>query len=68
MNMLVGILCEVIHQVSGLEKEQAMVSQLKKRLLEVVDCFDGDDDDSIDKQEFQLLIQNPELRSILKLV
>eukprot|EP00746_Dinoflagellata_sp_MGD_P141777 gnl/MRDRNA2_/MRDRNA2_74829_c0_seq1.p1 gnl/MRDRNA2_/MRDRNA2_74829_c0~~gnl/MRDRNA2_/MRDRNA2_74829_c0_seq1.p1 ORF type:complete len:550 (-),score=86.21 gnl/MRDRNA2_/MRDRNA2_74829_c0_seq1:203-1852(-) len=66
LNMLIGILCDVVHQVSLHEKEQAAILDLKKALFELLDCFDKDDDRQIHRDEFELLLRNPELNLILK--
>lgn len=66
MNMLIGILVDVVHQVSQQEKEQASITFLKNSLFELLECFDKDDDRRIHQDEFELLMRNPELNLILK--
>lgn len=65
LNMLIGIVVEVVHDVSLHEKEQASISSLKASLYEVLECFDKDDDEHIHQDEFELLLRNPELKGIL---
>jgi len=66
MNMLIGILCDVVSQVSQSEKEEATLSALKAELLDVLECHDVDDDRSIGIAEFELLMRNPEVHRILE--
>jgi len=65
LNMLVGILCEVATDVAKREKEQAAVSYLKQHLLEFLEVHDKNDDRHIGKEDFELLLRNPEMCLIL---
>uniref|UniRef100_A0A7S1M1Z0 EF-hand domain-containing protein n=1 Tax=Alexandrium catenella TaxID=2925 RepID=A0A7S1M1Z0_ALECA len=66
LNMLVGILCEVATQVDKREKEQAAISYLKHHLIEILEVHDKNDDRHINKDDFELLMRNPEMHMILK--
>eukprot|EP00928_Gymnodinium_smaydae_P091146 TRINITY_DN74848_c0_g1_i1.p1 TRINITY_DN74848_c0_g1~~TRINITY_DN74848_c0_g1_i1.p1 ORF type:complete len:700 (-),score=101.70 TRINITY_DN74848_c0_g1_i1:68-2125(-) len=66
LNMLIGILCEVVAEVSKTEKEEANVDYLKNNLLCIMEVYDRDDDQHINREEFDLLTQNPELHDVLK--
>mmetsp|Transcript_49666 Transcript_49666/g.116767 ORF Transcript_49666/g.116767 Transcript_49666/m.116767 type:complete len:822 (-) Transcript_49666:59-2524(-) len=65
LNMLIGILCEVINKVSEAEKEEAQIRYLKRHLQDLFECYDVNQDKSIGEKEFALLLQNLEFREIL---
>lgn len=65
LNMLIGILCDVVHQVAINEKEEAAVAYLKNTLLEILECHDKDNDRQIHRDEFELLMKNPEMHFVL---
>merc|ERR1712137_386914 len=60
MNMLIGILCEVITCVSTVERAQLEISHMKEGLWELVKECDVDASGQISVNEFQNLLQNPE--------
>merc|ERR1712050_356317 len=66
LNMLIGILCQVVTEVAASEKEHASIAHLKYGLYELLECFDRDDDGMIHRDEFNLLMQNPEFRQALQ--
>jgi hypothetical protein len=66
MNMLIGILCDVVRKVAEDEKEQAAISALQDELMDLLECFDRDEDQHIQRAEFELLMRNPDLNMILK--
>eukprot|EP00928_Gymnodinium_smaydae_P082720 TRINITY_DN66011_c0_g1_i1.p1 TRINITY_DN66011_c0_g1~~TRINITY_DN66011_c0_g1_i1.p1 ORF type:complete len:625 (-),score=83.43 TRINITY_DN66011_c0_g1_i1:257-2086(-) len=61
LNMLVGVLCEVVSVVSAVEKEQMTVRFVKNRMLELVD----NSEESISRMEFEDLLCRPEAAKIL---
>lgn len=61
MNLLIGILCDVVHQVSAHEKDEMAVNYLKAHLLDILEVHDKDDDRHIIASEFDLLMKNPEI-------
>eukprot|EP00933_Yihiella_yeosuensis_P018952 TRINITY_DN15428_c0_g2_i1.p1 TRINITY_DN15428_c0_g2~~TRINITY_DN15428_c0_g2_i1.p1 ORF type:complete len:738 (+),score=143.35 TRINITY_DN15428_c0_g2_i1:139-2352(+) len=61
LNMLIGILCDVVAQVGATEKEQAQVSYLRHSLLELLECHDRDNNEELHEGEFELLMRNPEM-------
>lgn len=65
MNMLTGILVDVVQQVAESEKEEAAVGYLKNSLLEILECHDKDNDRHIHTSEFDLLMRNPEMHVVL---
>merc|ERR1712232_1511815 len=62
MNMLVGVLCEVVSAVAATEEEQAAVSFIKARVRFLLQDsgLDQNNDGLISKEEFEKLIEHPE--------
>mmetsp|Transcript_140864 Transcript_140864/g.357866 ORF Transcript_140864/g.357866 Transcript_140864/m.357866 type:complete len:772 (-) Transcript_140864:154-2469(-) len=58
MNMLVGVLCEVVSAVAATEKEENLVSFVKGRVWKIVEEIDQDGDMSISKNEFKQILEN----------
>jgi len=65
LNLLIGVLCEVINDVTKQEKERSETAFLKDNLFEILKCYDKDEDNHFSKQEFLLLMQNPDFRLVL---
>merc|ERR1719311_1672515 len=59
LNLLIGMLCEVVSVVSVIEKEKATVSWVKSKLMYVLEEIDEDGSGMISKDEFEKLIQVP---------
>jgi hypothetical protein len=61
MNMLVGVLCEVVCVVSAVEKESLLVNYVKSTLQHMLTTsgIDADGDYKISKDEFQDLLDMP---------
>mmetsp|Transcript_27718 Transcript_27718/g.45370 ORF Transcript_27718/g.45370 Transcript_27718/m.45370 type:complete len:347 (-) Transcript_27718:47-1087(-) len=61
MNMLVGILCEVVTVVSAVEKEEILLKSVKSLLKQLLlDAqADEDGDGSISRKEFDQMLTNP---------
>merc|ERR1719343_203096 len=66
LNMLIGILCEVVTEVSRDEQEQATLARLRRTILCLLECYDKNDDHHIGRDEFDLLMANPETSQILR--
>merc|ERR1712217_491021 len=68
MNMLVGILCEVVSVVSSVEKEELLINYVKGALKDMMTkCgVDVDGDNHISKEEFALLLSKREAIVALK--
>ncbi|CAJ1362352.1 unnamed protein product [Effrenium voratum] len=61
MNMLIGILCEVISVVSHVESEEMKLTAVKyslQRILEETEA-DSDGDKKLNREELELLLANP---------
>jgi len=68
MNMLVGILCEVVSVVSAVEKEQLTVNYVKQKLenMFVNTMVDADGSKTISKIEFENMLTNEETAKIIQ--
>eukprot|EP00441_Pelagodinium_beii_P037750 CAMPEP_0197633126 /NCGR_PEP_ID=MMETSP1338-20131121/9551_1 /TAXON_ID=43686 ORGANISM="Pelagodinium beii, Strain RCC1491" /NCGR_SAMPLE_ID=MMETSP1338 /ASSEMBLY_ACC=CAM_ASM_000754 /LENGTH=627 /DNA_ID=CAMNT_0043204719 /DNA_START=83 /DNA_END=1963 /DNA_ORIENTATION=- len=62
MNMLIGVLCEIVSAVSASERETIAVAAVRDRLMHIMnDCgIDQDGDGTISKEEFSTMLQVPE--------
>lgn len=65
MNLLIGILCDVVHRVTVEEKDQSDVNYLRGSLLDLLELHDKDEDRYVHKEEFDLLMKNPEIHMTL---
>jgi len=65
LNMLIGILCNVVDNVAQAEKAEADVAYLKNTLLDLLECHDEDNNGLVRKSEFDQLMRNPEMHLIL---
>jgi hypothetical protein len=67
MNMLVGVLCEVVSVVSSVEKEELTVNYVKMRLMTLFRGADADKSMTINKEEFsELLVGKKEAALIIR--
>lgn len=68
MNMLVGILCEVVSVVSAVEKEELTVNYVKSKLNDMFEDtnFDADGSKTISRDEFEKILTNEEGAKILQ--
>jgi len=68
MNMLVGVLCEVVTVVSTVEKETLLVTYVKTQLENMLKTsgIDADADGMIAKKEFEALLENPRAAQALQ--
>lgn len=58
MNMLIGVLCEVVSAVAATEKEEMLVTYVHEKLLKVVSLLDADGGGTISKKEFTQILEN----------
>merc|ERR1719502_2608286 len=66
MNMLVGVLCEVVNVVSSVEKETLTVNYVKQRISAMFGDWDTDGNLQISKDEFERLLVLPEAAKIIQ--
>lgn len=65
MNMLVGVLCEVVSQVAATEKERLLVASVKQQLRTFLEVLDMDFDGNVSKEEFLHLLRSPDASKAL---
>merc|ERR1712232_1124671 len=68
MNMLTGIIVEVMHIVGAMEKEELMVNYVKKTMNEVLRSTDIDQDgnEMLSVHEFQALLLTPGTARVIR--
>jgi len=66
MNMLIGVLCEVVTQVAETEKEDNAVKLVKDNLLVIMREMDEDGSGDISKEEIQELLNNEAALEVLE--
>lgn len=59
LNMLIGILCEVVNTVTTVEKEEMTVLFVTNKLQKVLDELDSNNDGQLSKEEFEHILQVP---------
>eukprot|EP00930_Biecheleria_cincta_P025862 TRINITY_DN18340_c0_g1_i1.p1 TRINITY_DN18340_c0_g1~~TRINITY_DN18340_c0_g1_i1.p1 ORF type:complete len:833 (+),score=134.41 TRINITY_DN18340_c0_g1_i1:29-2527(+) len=65
LNMLIGVICEVVTQVSREETHKNEINYLKSHLLDILECYDVYQDNTIGRNEFHMLMMNLEMREAL---
>eukprot|EP00929_Paragymnodinium_shiwhaense_P120737 TRINITY_DN9276_c0_g4_i1.p1 TRINITY_DN9276_c0_g4~~TRINITY_DN9276_c0_g4_i1.p1 ORF type:complete len:730 (+),score=159.21 TRINITY_DN9276_c0_g4_i1:178-2367(+) len=58
MNMLIGVLCEVVSAVAATEREEMTLAFVSERLEKVVKALDNDGDMQLSKEEFKKILDN----------
>lgn len=66
MNMLIGVLCQVVLDVSAEEEENNVKAQMAKSLLVMLEDLDDDKSGQLSKTEVQDVISEPLAISIMK--
>eukprot|EP00443_Scrippsiella_acuminata_P112222 CAMPEP_0115600726 /NCGR_PEP_ID=MMETSP0272-20121206/15036_1 /TAXON_ID=71861 /ORGANISM="Scrippsiella trochoidea, Strain CCMP3099" /LENGTH=732 /DNA_ID=CAMNT_0003036177 /DNA_START=118 /DNA_END=2316 /DNA_ORIENTATION=+ len=65
LNLLVGVLVNVVSVVAKMEQEEVQVISLKKQIVNMFDQLDQDRDCMVSRDEFNTLLVRPELCSAL---
>lgn len=60
MNMLIGVLCEVVSAVAATEREEMLVGYVHRKVHKIVEELDKDGGGSISKDEFVQILENIE--------
>jgi len=60
MNMLIGVLCEVVSAVAATEKEEIMMNSVSEKLSGIAQSLDQNFDGMISYEEFTMIIEKPE--------
>eukprot|EP00747_Dinoflagellata_sp_TGD_P145489 gnl/TRDRNA2_/TRDRNA2_176591_c7_seq25.p1 gnl/TRDRNA2_/TRDRNA2_176591_c7~~gnl/TRDRNA2_/TRDRNA2_176591_c7_seq25.p1 ORF type:complete len:270 (+),score=61.65 gnl/TRDRNA2_/TRDRNA2_176591_c7_seq25:2-811(+) len=68
MNMLIGVLCEVISAVAAEEAESMMVDKVNEKFGGIVAELDENNDGSLSWDEFQAILDHPEALRALEQV
>mmetsp|Transcript_73278 Transcript_73278/g.164665 ORF Transcript_73278/g.164665 Transcript_73278/m.164665 type:complete len:570 (+) Transcript_73278:89-1798(+) len=70
MNMLIGVLCEVVSAVAATEKESITVATVKDGFQRIIDegGLDTDGDHMISKKEFEAILDSAEATRLLERV
>jgi len=66
MNMLIGVICEVVSAVAATEQERMTVSYVKDKIAELIRDQNKDNDDQISRQEFKDMFSNTKAMGILQ--
>lgn len=60
MNMLIGVVCELVTNVAAMEKDTRTIMQVKEKVMQVLKRIDSDSDCQISKDEFLKLVDEEE--------
>jgi len=66
LNLLAGILFDVVIKVKDQEEEDDALEELKRDLDDIIEVFDKDGDEKIHREELDLLLASAEMTRILK--
>merc|ERR1719387_1303210 len=66
MNMLVGVLCEVVTEVGQNQRNENAVNMMKDTVLVELVKYDTDGNRQISKEELKEFMSNPATREVLK--
>eukprot|EP00434_Breviolum_minutum_P033954 symbB.v1.2.030046.t1/scaffold3346.1/size69245/1 len=66
LNMLIGILCEVVTTVTAVEKEEMTVMFVTNKLQKVLKKLDSNNDGQLSKAEFERILEVPEAARALE--
>merc|ERR1739848_902108 len=59
LNMLIGIVCDVVTAVADVEKDEAAIKYVKDNLIKVLQEIDEDGDGVISQDEFRHFVSHP---------
>jgi len=65
MNMLIGVLCEVVSAVAAAEREEAAISLVKQTLLVMLKRLDTDGSQTLTREELFAVIHDPASLQVL---
>eukprot|EP00927_Polykrikos_kofoidii_P005702 TRINITY_DN12260_c0_g2_i1.p1 TRINITY_DN12260_c0_g2~~TRINITY_DN12260_c0_g2_i1.p1 ORF type:complete len:590 (-),score=103.82 TRINITY_DN12260_c0_g2_i1:28-1797(-) len=61
MNLLIGVLCEVVSEVARYEKDSLLANDIKARLLEVMEAHGEGDKSAVCAEGYKKLVENPQV-------
>merc|ERR1719240_1446703 len=59
LNMLIGVLCEVVSETAAREGEASLVSQIREQIIDVYNDIDEDGTGGVSKLEFEQMRTHP---------
>merc|ERR1719183_1631661 len=65
LNMLIGVLCEVVSQVDAKSKEDILIDYVRETLLKTLMELDEESDGMISRREFDALMENQDAKAAL---
>lgn len=65
LNMLIGVMCELIGTTAEFERESIVVDQVRENVKKVLPTMDSDGDGMISEEEFVQILDSPEAMVIL---
>lgn len=65
MNMLIGVLCEVVSGVAAIEKEEAAINFVKENLLKMLKRLDEDESGALSREEIDHVTNDPDALDVL---
>merc|ERR1719191_685831 len=68
LNMLIGVICQVVGDVALKEKEAARVASLREQLLKIMIEIDTNRNQTISKSEFELLVSHPAAKDVFSVL
>ncbi|CAK0823733.1 unnamed protein product [Prorocentrum cordatum] len=66
LNMLIGIVCDMISEVKRGSLERRERKELKQALGSILECYDRNDTGDISQADFECLLANPEFADIMQ--
>eukprot|EP00747_Dinoflagellata_sp_TGD_P123434 gnl/TRDRNA2_/TRDRNA2_173818_c4_seq12.p1 gnl/TRDRNA2_/TRDRNA2_173818_c4~~gnl/TRDRNA2_/TRDRNA2_173818_c4_seq12.p1 ORF type:complete len:264 (+),score=46.06 gnl/TRDRNA2_/TRDRNA2_173818_c4_seq12:32-823(+) len=66
MNMLIGVLCEVVSAVAAGEREDSAIRLMKNSILLMLKTFDEDGNGGISRQELRKVMKDPQAVAVLE--
>jgi len=66
LNMLIGVLCEVVAAVGSASQDEFAISVMKSSILKLLMDFDDDGNGLISSEEFAEVLQHPESIDVLE--
>merc|ERR1711920_975591 len=66
MNMLIGLLCDVVSQESGTNAEQQSLDAMSSKLQDILADIDQDYDGKVSRKEFESIIEHKEAVKLLR--
>lgn len=66
MNMLIGVLCEVVSAVADTERATILTETVKEKMLKIIDSLDSNKNNRISYEEFTKIMAKPEALQALE--